>query len=517
MRTTAESFCIAPIVAGRPASGAQHKFGMKTFRPGLALGLLSGLALSNLSWTQEAPSPAVEKKAPAWFDTAIAERWTGDLDGMIKRRLIRALVVYSQTYYFVDRGTQRGASYDAVVSFEKDLNKALKTKTLRVNVVFVPVRRDDLIPALIQGRGDIAAAGITITANRDKLIDFSNPTVEAVNELVVSGPASPPLNVVDDLSGKEVFVRKSSSYYEHLRALSEGFEKAGKPPVKLRLAPESLEDEDLLQMLNAGIVQFVVVDEMKAQLWKQVLPKITVRGDLRVNSAGAYAWMTRENSPLLLQAINSFIKRFPKGDASRAEVLRKYLKSSKYVRGSTSPQELQKFAATIDLFRKYGTQYSFDTLLLIAQGYQESRLDQNVHSPVGAVGVMQLMPETGRAMQVGDIAKLEANVHAGAKYIASIRDRYFGEMPMDDLNRALFSFAAYNAGPNRILTLRGLAEQRGLDPNIWFDNTEIVAADKIGRETVTYVRNIYKYFIAYRLVLDRKKERDAALKTASPQ
>jgi membrane-bound lytic murein transglycosylase MltF len=459
-----------------------------------------------------AGSPAAGKNSPAWFNKAVSNKWTGDLDGMEKRRVVRALVVYSQTYYFVDKGTQRGASFEALTQFEKELNQKLKTKNLRIIVAFIPVRRDDLIPALLDGRGDIAASGITITAARDKLIDFSDPIVQSINEIVVSGPTSPKLAAIDELSGKEVFVRASSSYYEHLQALSSGFQKAGKPPIQFRLAPEDLEDEDLLQMLNAGLVQFVVGDEMTMQLWQQVLPKVEVHPELVVHSGDSYAWMIREKSPLLMQEINAFIKRHPKSDATRGEIIRKYFKSTKYVKNATSAEELQKFNATIDLFRKYGAEYSFDALLMIAQGYQESRLDQHVHSPVGAIGIMQVMPQTGHQMGVGNISDLDPNVHAGVKYIASIRDQYFGDLPMDDLNKALFSFAAYNAGPNRIMSLRTLAEKRGFNPNVWFNNVEVIAADKIGRETVTYVSNIFKYYIAYRLVLDRRKEREAAVK-----
>ncbi len=487
----------------------------------IALGFLGLLLFPGVDAAQKAPAagrppspnpPPASKAPPAWLTAATAEKWSGDLDGMMKRRVIRALVVYSQTYFFVDKGTQRGASYEALALFEKDLNKVHKTKNLRVHVIFIPVKRNDLIPALVEGRGDIAASGLTITAARDELIDFSKPILQPVNEVVVTGPESPAVASIEAMSGQEVFVRTSSSYYEHLQALNAQLAKSGKPPIKLRAAPGSLEDEDLLQMLNAGLLHFVVMDDTKAWLWKQVLPKIEVRPDLVVNSGGAIAWMVRNKSPQLLAEINAFIKRHPNSDAVRGEIVRKYLKSTKYVKDSTSPQELQKFNATIDLFRRYGDKYSFDSLLMIAQGYQESRLDQKVHSPAGAVGVMQVMPATGKQMGVGNIKDIGPNIHAGIKYIAFIRDRYFADLPMDPLNKGLFSFAAYNAGPSRILSLRTLATKRGLDPNVWFDNVEVVAADKIGRETVTYVRNIYKYYIAYRLVLDRKQERGDALK-----
>jgi ABC-type amino acid transport substrate-binding protein len=228
----------------------------RQFLCGVALCIFAGTGFEKPVWAQKAPPVSVEKNTPAWFKTAVSQRWTGDLDEMIKRRVIRALVVYSQTYYFVDRGTQRGGSYEALMLFENDLNRRLKTKHLRINVIFIPVRRDELIPALLDGRGDIAASGITVTAARDKLIDFSIPVVAAVNEVIVSGPASPNLAVLNDLSGKEVYVRKSSSYYDHLLQFNAGLAKAGKAPVKLRLAPATLEDEDLLQMLNAGLVEF---------------------------------------------------------------------------------------------------------------------------------------------------------------------------------------------------------------------------------------------------------------------
>ena len=162
------------------------------------------------------------------------------------------------------------------------------------------------------------------------------------------------------------------------------------------------------------------------------------------------------------------------------------------------------------LFRKYSDRYNVDFLLMAAQGYQESRLDHRARSPVGAIGIMQIMPETGKSLKVGDITQLEPNIHAGVKYMRNLRDQYFANEPMDDLNKALFTFACYNAGPGRIRQLRAAAEKRGLNPNVWFGNVEQVASERIGRETVTYVANIFKYYVAYRLVLEETERRDAA-------
>jgi membrane-bound lytic murein transglycosylase MltF len=113
---------------------------------------------------------------------------------------------------------------------------------------------------------------------------------------------------------------------------------------------------------------------------------------------------------------------------------------------------------------------------------------------------------------VGDVRKLEPNIHAGVKYIRFMIDQYYANEPMDQLNKMLFTFASYNAGPSRIQGLRKEAERGGLDPNVWFNNVEVVAANRIGSETVTYVSNIYKYFIAYTLVTEHEAERERALK-----
>jgi membrane-bound lytic murein transglycosylase MltF len=194
---------------------------------------------------QAAPAkPATAKSAPPPLEV---KTWTGDLDGMIKRRAIRVLVPYSRTHYFIDKGVQRGLAYEMGKKFEDDLNLKLKTGNLRVHVVFIPVSRDQLLPDLVAGKGDVAAASLTITPEREKLVDFGTPTFKDVSEIVVTGPRSPAIASVDDLSGQEVFVRTSSSYHESLVALNARFRSQGKKEAVLKPAPETLEDEDLLK------------------------------------------------------------------------------------------------------------------------------------------------------------------------------------------------------------------------------------------------------------------------------
>jgi membrane-bound lytic murein transglycosylase MltF len=292
-----------------------------------------------------------------------------------------------------------------------------------------------------------------------------------------------------------------------LQKLNAAFKKSGKAPVKIRLAPENLETEDILEMVNAGLIQATIADNHIAEFWKKVLPKIVFYPDAAINTGGMIGWMIRKNSPLLKAELNAMLARYPKGSSVRNQLLQKYLKSTKFVKNATSKEEMAKFERTVDFFRKYGDKYELDYLLLMALGYQESRLDQNVKSPVGAIGVMQVMPATGKELNVGDITQLEPNIHAGVKYIRFMMEQYYENEPMNSLDKGLFAFASYNAGPGRISQLRRKAAERGLDPNKWFNHVEVIAAENIGRETVQYVSNIYKYYLAYTMVAEQRDQR----------
>jgi membrane-bound lytic murein transglycosylase MltF len=452
-----------------------------------------------------------EEKQQALALPVIEKPWTGDLDGMIKRRRIRVLVPYNRTMYFLDKGAQKGLAYDAFTMFESELNKSLQKRHVRVHVVFVVVSRDEFIPALLQGKGDVAAATLTITPDRLKQVDFTNPTSRNVSEIVVTAPDSPPIRTLDDLSGREVYLRKSSSFYESLQKVNAAFQKAGKAPVKVRFAPETLETEDILEMVNAGLVQITIADQPLATFWKQIFPSITLHPDVAVRTGTDIGWAIRKNSPRLKKALDDFLARYPEGSRTRNILLQKYLKQTRYARNATSKEGRERFRQVLRFFQEYGKKYDIDFLLMAAQGYQESRLDQSVKSPVGAIGVMQVMPATGKEMNVGDIHNVEPNIHAGVKYVRFMIDQYYADEPMDQLNRGLFAFASYNAGPGRIAQMRKIAAKRGLNPNVWFNNVEIVAAEKIGRETVTYVSNIYKYYLAYQMVMEQLEQRDKAL------
>jgi membrane-bound lytic murein transglycosylase MltF len=456
------------------------------------------------------PPPAYEAALPESVRSLIGKPFTGDLDQMIARRLIRVGVTYNRTFYFADNGVQRGASYEFGKAFEDQLNAKLKTGNRSINVAFMPMPRDALARALIDGKVDFVMAQVTVRPELQALVDFTNATRTNVSEVVVTGPGAPAVGSADDLSGKDVWARKDSNFYASLVALNERLKAKGRPPVVIKEAPGNLEDDDLLEMVNAGLIPTTVVHDYLASFWKKVFTNLTVHDTVTLRTGASFAVPIRKGSPLLAAELNAFIAKYGLGTAFGNMMEKRYLASTRFVKNAASEAERQKFLALTGFFRKYGDQYQLDYLLMAAQGYQESQLNQDARSHVGAIGVMQVMPATGNDMNVGDISKTEANIHAGVKYMRFMVDQYFKDEPMDQLNKGLFAFAAYNAGPGRIRQLRREAEKRGLDPNVWFGNVEEIASERIGRETVTYVSNIYKYFVAYKLIAEDRSRREAA-------
>jgi membrane-bound lytic murein transglycosylase MltF len=456
------------------------------------------------------PPPAYESALPESVRAALGNKFTGDLDAMVKRRLVRIGVTFNRTFYFVDHGEQRGVAYELGQAFEEQLNKKFKTGARKVSVYFVPLPRDLLASALTEGKVDLVAAQVTVRPELQAVVDFTQPTRTNVSEVVVTGPGAPAIASVDDLSGQEVFARKDSKYYQSLLALNGQFKAKGKPPVVIADIPGNLEDDDILEMVNAGLLPIVVVDDFLAEFWKKIFTGLTIHDTVKLRTGASLAVTIRKNSPRLAAELNAFLDKFGLGTAFGNIIEKRYLVSTGYAKQATSEAERKKFLALVNVFRKYGEQYNLPYLLMAAQGYQESQLDQNAKSRVGAVGTMQVMPATGREMNVGDIRKVDANIHAGVKYVRFMMDRYYQDEPMDGLNKGLFTFASYNAGPARVRQLRQEAQKRGLDPNVWFGNVEQIASERIGRETVTYVSNIYKYYVAYQLLADQRARREAA-------
>jgi len=446
---------------------------------------------------------------PAFSDTAnpiafLEKPFSEDLPKMKQRRTVRALVVYGPTDFFFDKGKPSGIQVDLLREYEKFLNKGIKREAEKIHVTFLPVPFGRLIPDLLAGKGDIAAHFLTETDERKQKLLFASGRKITVDELIVTHKDQAPPEDIDGLTGKTIYVLPHSSYLEHLRKLNADFKSRGLKLIDIQTVDDHLSSENILEMVNAGIIGMTVIDDYKARLWAKVLPDIRVQENLAVSRGNYLGWAVRKSNPLLADDLQKFWKKVQKGSLLGNMLIKRYYKSTRWIKNPGREQARKKFAHLLQLFEKYGDKYGFDALALAAQGYQESELNQQRKSHRGAVGIMQLLPSTAADKNVGirDISTGENNIHAGAKYMAFLRDRYFSDPAIKPDDRMAFSWAAYNAGPAKVRKMRAKAKAMGLNPNVWFGNVEIAAGKIVGRETVRYVANIYKYYAAYKLLVE---------------
>ncbi len=433
--------------------------------------------------------------------------WTGDLHGMLDRGFVRVLVAPSRTNFFFDRKDLRGFDVEWMEAFEKQLNFGRK-RSERVRIFWVPKPYGALLPALRAGLGDIVIGGMTVLPSREQGIVFSDPYMTGVDEVIVHHRGVKGLKTLDDLAGRTITLRPHSSYEVHLREIGGEFSKRGLKPPIVRTIGTRLATEDILEMVNAGIIDLTVADRHLAESWAHVMPDLMVRADLAISSGGTLAVAVRIGNPQLLEALNRFIRTNKKGTLLGNMLFTRYFNQSRWLKDPSA--DLQGATRDlIELFQKYAGRYEFDWLDLIAQAFRESKLDNSVRSRAGAIGIMQIKSSTAADPNVGikNIETLENNIHAGVKYLAFVRDRYFADPGLSAPSRLNFSLAAYNAGPRRIVGARKTAADQGLDPNLWFDNVELVVAKTVGREPVDYVRDIRAYRIALGLY-DENLKRD---------
>jgi membrane-bound lytic murein transglycosylase MltF len=444
-------------------------------------------------------------------------RRTGDLDEMLKARNLRALVLINPINFFYQNGQPRGITYEALEEFERFVNKKYKTGALKVKVTFIPMSPDEMAEALNEGVGDFIAQGIVITPAREERYAFTIPIQSDIKDIVVTGGELGNVTSFDELVGKDIYANPLTERYAELQAMNAQRVKDRKPPLTIKAADKNLLEDDLIQMVNAGLIPATVSSQPRAELWAQVLPKVKPHPELVFASGQQVGWVMRKNNPELKKLLDEFAETHKAGTSFGNTLLRRYLQNTKWIKNSTSTEEMKKFQAYVEYFKKYSGEYNFDYLMIAAQGYQESLLDQNRRSPVGAVGIMQVIPKYAAAnpINVRNVNQADQNILAGVRMLRNIADTYFNDPAVDQVNRTLFTFASYNAGPNRIVRLRKKAADDGLNPNKWFGNVELEVAEDVGQETVTYVSNIYKYYVAYKLTQEQAQEKKKAMEARS--
>ena len=471
----------------------------------VVIALTMAIAIALIVFIFKPPEPPQTPTPPSTAEQAVINRVStpeyGDFADIKQRRLLRVLVQYSKTNFFFDGPEFKGFDFEIMREYEKFLNKGITDESDKIVVTFIIKPFANILSELVNGLGDIAIANFTITPEREKIVSFTDPYISNVNEVVVQNESISNLDSIEDLSGKSLYLLAQSSFIQHMDGLNQQFKQQDLEPVNIITAKNDLDTEDILELVNANVYPLTIADDFTANTWAEVMPDIVVRDDLVLNSGGQIAWAVRKDSTDLLASLNQFINTIKKGTLLGNIFFKRYYENSKWIDNPTAPASVSRLDEYKTTFQKYAKQYNFDWLSIAAMAYQESKIDQSMVSPAGAVGIMQIKPETAASKEVGisDIYNSENNINAGIKYLAYLRERYFTSPDIDLADQINFSWAAYNAGPARISKLRKMASELGYDPNKWFANVERVAAKEIGRETVRYVANVNKYYIAYKL------------------
>jgi membrane-bound lytic murein transglycosylase MltF len=431
----------------------------------------------------------------------IREPHLDDLPDMLRRRTIRVLTTYAPSTYFISYGQSYGFEYRLLKDYETYLNRKPVYGKLPTVVEFIPIPENLLISSLNAGIGDIVAAGTRITPERSSEVDFTIPYLGSVSEVLVSHATASPINRIEDLSNRRIHVQPGWESSKTLRRINARLLVRNLPPLQIIETNTILSSEDILELINSGIIELSIAESHISHVWAETLPNIMIHELPEISEHTPIAWMVRKNNPELKASLNRFLLNRRRGSHFGNIYYRQYFKQTKLINNPLAPTDHAKFSRYVPLFRKYGARYGFDWMLLAAVAYQESEMNHSRRSPSGAVGLMQVMPTTANDTSIGvrNINTPENNVHAGAKYLALLRDVYFADPSIRPHDRIDLILAAYNAGPNRIQQCRRLAVKLGYNPDKWYQNTEIAAMRLIGSETVRYVSNIGKYYLAYSL------------------
>ncbi len=448
-------------------------------------------------------TPAPGRKLGSSLVESILEPGFGDLPAMRERGEVRVLVSYGVTGFYLWKGQPRGLEVDAMVDLEKRLNAHRPKGESPVRIVYVPTPFERLLPDLVAGKGDVAAGLLTVTEKRKEVVDFSRPYVTDVSQVLVSNRTAPEIRDPEDLAGRTVHVPGGTSTVEGLHALSAGLVARGLRPVQV-VEVHGQSWEDLLQMVASGMFDHTVTDDFLAALWSRAVPALRIEALPPLRTGASLAWAVRKDSPALRAALDDLARRRTnRADAAVAESIRRYTRDPRQLRNALSPVLDARLKKLRSAFEEASRRHGFDWLLIAALAFQESRLDPEARNPSGAIGLLQVLPETGKWLGYPDVRPVQENVLAGTAYLAMLRRDRFEEPDIALEDRIHFALAAYNAGPARIDRLRRQAAARGLDPNVWFGNVELEAYRDIGQETPRYVANIVRYYLAYRLVSER--------------
>lgn len=403
--------------------------------------------------------------------------------------------------YYRDRGQSYGIATELVRGLESYLQKRLPAAGragISVTVITIPSTREQIPTQLVSGQADLAIGDFAKSSPMRSFLAFSLPIVVDNPAIVVTRPGLREPDTLGDLSGLRIKVTEDSRAWRALQQVNRELLSRNQLPVDLRVMDPVLSDEDLLDMTRASLIDHTIVDRDVARFWKAVLPGLRVDDALEIAPPTDEAWLVRPDAPRLLAEVNAFLTTVRGTPQQGYAPLKRRLADLGWARPALQPPYRQRLSPLLPLFERHAGRYDLDPWLLAAIAFQESGLDHQVRSPYGTVGLMQILPSTGRTLKVGDIRQLEPNVHAAAKYLRQLMDDLGPIEGARDVDRVQLALASYNAGPNRLRRVRDQAEREGLDPNRWKGQVELVMGARHGQHTVGYVNNVTKVWLAYR-------------------
>lgn len=418
----------------------------------------------------------------------------GGLQNIIKKKYLRVLTTKNPYDYYIYQGRSKGIQYEMAKEFTKQLNKRyVKKDELKIAFEMIPVDFDDLIPMLKNGKGDIIAVGLTKTEAREAAIDFTAP-YQKVDDVIVtrSELANEPWK------GKTFHIQKNSSYAKEL--------KSKKDQVKIEEMDANFNAADLMQFLSLKQFDYTLVNSYWAETIGRRFENLTILKDKPFRKNVEISWAVRKKNPELLKELNEFLPKVKKGSYLGNLLNYRYFNDLGRIESADFSLKHNTISKYDELIKKYGKKYGIDWRLLSGLCNQESRFNQDIINEWGAIGIFQIKQMTANEpyiaiSNISGAENLENNIHAGVKYLAWIKNRYFDSKPlMSEDARLRMMMAAYNAGPRRVLQAINKTKEMGLDTSKWFRNVELGMLEMGYPEPVVYVSEINKYFVSYVLL-----------------
>jgi membrane-bound lytic murein transglycosylase MltF len=409
------------------------------------------------------------------------------------------LVPYSRTNYFVDDGVADGFEYRLLKKYEAYLNKnrprdAQGRRAPPMQLVFVPTLFETLFDDLEGGLGSIAAAFLTQTEARAHRVAFTRPYVSGVSEILVTGPGVEAAAGIHGLSGRTVTVARATTYAEALEQANRQLQAEGRAPITIKLVGDGIADEDLLALVDQGLIEATICDQPVAAVWQRVLPRLKLHPKVALGTKGRIGFAVRPGNPQLRASLDAFLQTMP---PKEIEKLGRDVANRLRTEEQAQRETMRRYGYLLDMVKTEASAAGIDWRLVAAQIRKESGFDPNAVSPVGAVGLMQLMPETAEELGVTDRRDPLQSIRGGIRYLIKLRDGYFPEEALTPVERWRFVFAGYNAGPNRINRIRRNAPPAGIDPDRYFNSVELLVIRQRLAETYFYVRQIEGYYLGY--------------------